>query len=66
MGKYMFCIQYFSAFRIRNWDFDISYAVAWGAMLFTFGASLMLICDKEHDEIYYKEKTIYNPPKEYA
>ncbi len=48
----------------RDWEFDWSYGVAWGATLFTFGASLLLICDKEHEEVYYKEKTIYNPPPE--
>ncbi|CAJ0959626.1 unnamed protein product, partial [Mesorhabditis belari] len=48
----------------RDWEVDWSYGLAWGATLFTFGASLMLICDKEHEEIYYKEKTIYNPPPE--
>uniref|UniRef100_A0A914WFX0 Transmembrane protein 47 n=1 Tax=Plectus sambesii TaxID=2011161 RepID=A0A914WFX0_9BILA len=48
----------------RDWEFDWSYGVAWGSTLFTFGASLLLICDKEHEEIYYKEKTIYSPPPE--
>ena len=33
---------------------------------FAFGALLLLICDKEHEEVYYKEKTIYNPPVEFA
>ncbi|VDM99154.1 unnamed protein product [Thelazia callipaeda] len=51
-------------FGYRNWEFDWSYGVAWGATLFTFGASLLLICDKEHEEVYFKEKTIYNPPPE--
>ncbi|KAI6197349.1 hypothetical protein M3Y94_01213400 [Aphelenchoides besseyi] len=54
------------SYGVRNWDFDWSYGVAWGSMLFGFGASLLLICDKEHDEVYYKEKTIYNPPNEFA
>ncbi|PAV58706.1 hypothetical protein WR25_04001 [Diploscapter pachys] len=48
----------------RDWEVDWSYGLAWGATLFTFGASLLLICDKEHEEVYYKEKTIYNPPPE--
>ncbi|CAI5440618.1 unnamed protein product [Caenorhabditis angaria] len=48
----------------RNWEVDWSYGIAWGATLFTLGASIMLICDKEHEEVYYKEKTIYNPPPE--
>jgi hypothetical protein len=51
-----------NSYGVRNWEFDWSYGIAWGAMLFAFGASLMLICDKEHEEVYYKEKTIYNPP----
>ncbi|VDK20645.1 unnamed protein product [Anisakis simplex] len=51
-------------FGYRNWEFDWSYGVAWGGTLFTFGASLLLICDKEHEEVYYKQKTIYNPPPE--
>lgn len=50
----------------RDWEVDWSYGVAWGATLFTFGALLLLICDKEHEEVYYKEKTIYNPPPELA
>lgn len=53
-------------YGVRSWEFDWSYGVAWGAMLFAFGASLMLICDKEHEEVYYKEKTIYNPPADLA
>lgn len=46
----------------QRWEFDWSYGVAWGSTLFTFGAALLLICDKEHEEIYYKEKTLYNSP----
>jgi hypothetical protein len=42
-----------------SWEFDWSYGMAWGSTLFAFGASLLLICDKEHEEIYYKEKVIY-------
>jgi len=55
-----------NSYGLRNWEFDWSYGVAWGSMLFSFGASLLLICDKEHEEVYYKEKTIYNPPAEFA
>uniref|UniRef100_A0AC34FYH2 Uncharacterized protein n=1 Tax=Panagrolaimus sp. ES5 TaxID=591445 RepID=A0AC34FYH2_9BILA len=55
-----------SSYGSRVWEFDWSYGIAWGAMLFCFGALLLLICDKEHEEVYYKEKTIYNPPSEFA
>lgn len=53
-------------FGVRQWEFDWSYGLAWGATLFAVAASLLLICDKEHDEIYHKEKTIYNPPPDFA
>uniref|UniRef100_A0A915E064 Uncharacterized protein n=1 Tax=Ditylenchus dipsaci TaxID=166011 RepID=A0A915E064_9BILA len=57
---------FMNEYGVRSWEFDWSYGVAWGAMLFGFGASLLLICDKEHEEVYHKEKTIYNPPSEFA
>uniref|UniRef100_A0A0N5ANJ7 Lipoma HMGIC fusion partner-like 2 protein n=1 Tax=Syphacia muris TaxID=451379 RepID=A0A0N5ANJ7_9BILA len=47
-----------------EWEFDWSYGIAWGATLFTFGAALLLICDKEHEEVCHKVKTVYNPPPE--
>ncbi|KAL7072910.1 hypothetical protein ACQ4LE_007813 [Meloidogyne hapla] len=55
-----------NSYGLRNWEFDWSYGVAWGSLLFIFGALLLLICDKEHEEVYYKEKTIYNPPAEFT
>uniref|UniRef100_A0A914H4B0 Transmembrane protein 47 n=1 Tax=Globodera rostochiensis TaxID=31243 RepID=A0A914H4B0_GLORO len=54
------------SYGLRNWEFDWSYGIAWGSLLFAFGALLLLICDKEHEEVYYREKTIYNPPIEFA
>lgn len=51
-------------FGSGEWEFDWSYGVAWGATLFTFGAALLLICDKEHEEVCHKVKTVYNPPPE--
>ncbi|OUC40598.1 hypothetical protein D917_03953 [Trichinella nativa] len=44
---------------VTSWEFDWSYGIAWGTTICTFFACLMLICDKEHEEIYYKEKTVY-------
>lgn len=44
-----------------SWDFDWAYGVAWGATLFSFASAILLICDKEHEEIYYKEKTVFEP-----
>lgn len=40
------------------WEFGWAYGVAWGCAIFLFGAILLLLCDKETEEIYYKERTI--------
>lgn len=40
------------------WEFGWAYGVAWGSAIFLFGAILLLLCDKETEEIYYKERTI--------
>lgn len=40
------------------WEFGWAYGVGWGAAIFLFGAILLLLCDKETDEIYYKERTV--------
>ncbi|CAO4364522.1 hypothetical protein L5515_013556 [Caenorhabditis briggsae] len=48
----------------RNWEVDWSYGIAWGAAFFTLGSVVMLVCDKDHEQVYYKEKTTFNPPPE--
>lgn len=40
------------------WEFGWAYGVGWGAAIFLFGAIILLLCDKETEEIYYKERTI--------
>uniref|UniRef100_A0A915I9J1 Uncharacterized protein n=1 Tax=Romanomermis culicivorax TaxID=13658 RepID=A0A915I9J1_ROMCU len=40
-------------------DLGWSYAVAWCSVAMTFCAALLIICDKEHEEVYYKEKTVH-------
>uniref|UniRef100_A0A5S6Q6P4 Transmembrane protein 47 n=1 Tax=Trichuris muris TaxID=70415 RepID=A0A5S6Q6P4_TRIMR len=42
-----------------TWELDWSYGVGWGGSICTFFACLLLIADKEHEEVYYKEKTVY-------
>ncbi|GAB6031351.1 hypothetical protein CHUAL_009137 [Chamberlinius hualienensis] len=42
----------------RVWEFGWAYGVGWGAAIFLFGAVVLLLCDKESEEIYYKERTI--------
>ena len=40
------------------WEFGWAYGVAWGGAIFLFGAVVLLLCDKESEEIYYKERKI--------
>src|SRR3569832_2217019 len=49
--------NYCDTFKFTN--LLLQYGLAWGSAAFTFSAALVLICDKEHEEVYYKEKTIY-------
>lgn len=40
------------------WEFGWAYGVGWGAAIFLFGGAILLMCDKESDEIYYKERKV--------
>ena len=40
-----------------EWYFGWAYGIAWGAAIFLVGAAVLLLIDKETDEIYYREKT---------
>lgn len=40
------------------WEFGWAYGVGWGSAIFLFGAVVLLLCDKESEEIYYKERKI--------
>ncbi|XP_037277881.2 p53 apoptosis effector related to PMP-22 isoform X1 [Rhipicephalus microplus] len=40
------------------WEFGWAYGVGWGAAIFLFGAILLLLCDKETEEIYYRERAL--------
>lgn len=42
-----------------NNNFFKAYGVAWGAAIFLFGASVLLMCDKEAEEVYYKERDVH-------
>ncbi|XP_066247703.1 uncharacterized protein [Euwallacea similis] len=40
------------------WEFGWAYGVGWGVAIFLFSGVVLLICDKESEEIYYKERKI--------
>nr|CAG4641325.1 EOG090X0HIV [Eulimnadia texana] len=45
------------------WEFGWAYGVAWGAAIFLFGSSVLLMCDKEAEEVYYKERDVHHIPR---
>ncbi|XP_074654469.1 transmembrane protein 47-like [Tubulanus polymorphus] len=40
----------------KYWEFNWAYGIAWGATAFCIGGAILLLCDKESEEIYYREK----------
>ncbi|KAF7989095.1 hypothetical protein HCN44_007405 [Aphidius gifuensis] len=40
------------------WEFGWAYGVVWGAAIFLIGGIVLLLCDKESEEIYYKERKV--------
>ena len=43
----------------RNlWEFGYAYGVAWGAVIFLFGGIVLLLVDKEPDEMCRKDSAI--------
>ena len=44
----------------EQWYFGWAYGVVWGAAIFLVGAGVLLLIDKETDEIYFREKTYYS------
>lgn len=46
-----------------EWYFGWSYGVAWGSAIFMFGGACLLLVDRDHDNVYYREKTYYNGPQ---
>lgn len=59
-AKVIFCYRYYYYIvgNRTNWEFGWAYGVGWGAAIFLFGGAVLLLCDKESEEIYYKERKI--------
>jgi len=57
----MYPVCFASELNLGNrtvWEFGWAYGVGWGAAIFLFGGVVLLMCDKESEEIYYKERKI--------
>ena len=39
-----------------KWYFGWSYGTAWGGAIFLAGATLLLVCDRKKEEIFYTER----------
>ena len=42
----------------RVWDFGFGFGAAWCSLIFVFVSLVLLICDRESEEIFYKERDI--------
>lgn len=40
----------------RPWSFGFGYGVSWLSFILLFLSTVLLICDRESEEIFYKEK----------
>ena len=45
-----------SAYRI--WSFGLGYGAAWSSLIFLFVGEVLLLCDRESEEVFYKEKDV--------
>eukprot|EP00095_Tigriopus_kingsejongensis_P009699 maker-scaffold84_size396325-snap-gene-2.49 protein:Tk09699 transcript:maker-scaffold84_size396325-snap-gene-2.49-mRNA-1 annotation:"transmembrane protein 47-like" len=50
----------------RVWTFGFGYGVSWASFILIFMALVLLICDRESEEIFYKEKEVDDEEDEEA
>merc|ERR1711970_783386 len=42
----------------RTFTFGFGYGATWGSIILIFASVVLLICDRESEEIFYKEKQV--------
>ena len=42
----------------RIYELGFGYGAAWSSLIFMFVALVLLICDRESEELYYKERDV--------
>lgn len=47
-----------------TWYFGWSYGAGWGAAIFLFASGILLICDRNREEVFYKETLYLNQEDE--
>ncbi len=63
VGLVLFPIMFLHEINDRGkdtWYFGWSYGIAWGAAVFLFGASVLLTCDRNREELFYREQLYLN------
>ena len=48
----------------RTYSFGFGYGCTWGSIILIFASVVLLICDRESEEIFYKEKQIEEEEEE--
>jgi hypothetical protein len=48
----------------RVYSFGFGYGATWGSIVLIFASVVLLICDRESEEIYYKEKQVEEDEEE--
>jgi len=48
----------------RVWDFGFGFGAAWCSLIFVFVSLVLLICDRESEEIFYKERDVEDGEEE--
>ncbi|KAK6176312.1 hypothetical protein SNE40_014617 [Patella caerulea] len=43
-----------------RWEFGWAYGIGWGSAIFMLGASILLLIDRDNEEVMYREKTNHN------
>jgi hypothetical protein len=44
---------------VTHYEFGWGYGVGWGATIFMLGSGILLWCDRNGEEVLYREKTCY-------
>ena len=48
----------------RTFEFGFGYGATWGSIILIFASVVLLICDRESEEIFYKERQVEEEEEE--
>ena len=48
----------------RTYTFGFGYGCTWGSIILIFASVVLLICDRESEEIFYKERQVEEEEEE--